>query len=101
MENKDYDESWEVYQKWNEIYKKKREEIDKNNSMKVRPMTKEEFYGDCDHPNTMENSTATIFYIIIMVVGAIFYDRWLIWVAATIIYLSHIFRHEIRKINKK
>ena len=54
----------------------------------------ENFYGDCDHPNTMENSTATIFYIITMIGGTIFNDRWIIWIVASIIYFSFIFRHK-------
>ena len=54
----------------------------------------EKFHGDCDHPNTMENSTATVLYFVVMAVGAIFNDRWLIWIVATIMYLKFITRHE-------
>ena len=49
-----------------------------------------------DHPNTMENGTATVLYIITMIIGSIFNDRWLIWGAITLIYLKFITRH-IRK----
>ena len=52
------------------------------------------FHGDCDHPNTMENGQATIFYILVMLGGLIFNDRWLIWTIATIIYLKFITRHK-------
>ena len=51
------------------------------------------FYGDCDHPNTLENGSATILYIIIMLAGSIFNDRMLIWVTATFIWLKFITRH--------
>ena len=47
-----------------------------------------------DHPNTMENDLATVLYVIVMVGGVIFNDRWLIWIAATIIYFRHITRHD-------
>ena len=57
----------------------------------------ENFYGDCDHPNTMENSTATIFYIVVMIGGAIFNDRLLIWIVASVIYFTFITRHQRRK----
>ena len=50
-----------------------------------------------DHPSTMENSTATILYILVMIVGAIFKDRLLIWVAASVIYFSFINRYKIRE----
>ena len=52
------------------------------------------FHGDCDHPNTMENSTATIFWIVVMIAGAIFHARWLIWIVSTIIWLKFITRHK-------
>lgn len=90
-------EFWAAVEKYNKIYQEKREEMAANDPMKLKPMTKEEIYGDCDHPNTMENAEATILYIIIMLVGAIFYDRLLIWIVATGIWLCHIFRHQIRK----
>ena len=49
-----------------------------------------------DHPNTMENGTATVLYIITMIIGSIFNDRWLIWGTITLIYLKFMTRH-IRK----
>ena len=58
---------------------------------------KSNFYGDCDSPYTMENSTATFLYIVVMVVGTLFKDRWLIYIVATIIYLSFITRHSGKK----
>lgn len=51
------------------------------------------FHGDGDHPNTMENSSAIVLYIIVMVGGAIFNDRWLIWIFATVIFFKFITRH--------
>ena len=90
-------EFWEAIEKWRNVYEKEYEELEKNKLTKIKPIDPQEYYRKCDKPGTMDNTTATIFYIIIMIVGAIFYDRWLIWVVATIIYLAHIFRHEIRK----
>jgi hypothetical protein len=55
---------------------------------------KDNFHGDCDHPNTMENGSATILYIIIMLGGTIFNDRLLIWILATIIFWKFITRHK-------
>lgn len=50
-----------------------------------------------DHPDTMENGTATLFYIIVMLVGAIFIDRLLIWGMASFIYFKFITRHHKKK----
>ena len=56
-----------------------------------------DFHGDCDNPNTMENGTATALYIIVMLVGTIFIDRWLIWIMASLIYFNFINRHKKKK----
>ena len=41
-------------------------------------------------PPTYHDPVWLILYIIVMVVGAIFTDRWLIWIAATVIYLNYL-----------
>lgn len=80
-----------------EIMRKNKEYMDDFHQRHGSVMSKDEqmnFHGDCDHPNTMENSTATIFYIIVMVVGAIFNGRLIIWIVATGIFLKFITRHK-------
>lgn len=57
----------------------------------------EDSYVNHDHPATMGDGTATLWYIIIMAVGTIFDDRWLIYIMASIIYFSFINRKKIRK----
>lgn len=52
------------------------------------------FHGDCDSPSTIENGTATFFWIVIMVVGSIFKVNWIIWIIATIIWWKFITRHK-------
>ena len=46
-----------------------------------------------DHPNTMENSTATFFYIVVMLIGSIFKGNWIIWIIATVVWAKFITRH--------
>lgn len=46
-----------------------------------------------DSPYTMEDGTATFFYIITMIIGTLFVDRWLIYIAATFIYIMFKRRH--------
>ena len=50
-------------------------------------------HGDCDHPDAMGYGTAIILYIVAMLIGAIFKDRWLIWLVVTGIFLKFITRH--------
>ena len=57
----------------------------------------EKMYVDSDHPNTIDNGVATLWYIIIMLVGAVFNDRLLIWIIATVIWWRHINRKKIRQ----
>jgi hypothetical protein len=47
-----------------------------------------------DHPNTMENSTATFLWIVVMLVGSIFKGNWMIWIIATIVWARFITRHD-------
>ena len=56
-----------------------------------------ESYIYSDHPSTIENGTATFFYIIIMLAGTIFIDRLLIWAMASIIYFRFINRYQTRE----
>ena len=53
-----------------------------------------------DHPDTMDNTAATVLYILVMIGGSIFYDRVLIWIFVTIIYARHMGRHMLDR-NKK
>ena len=52
------------------------------------------FHGDCDSPYTMENSTATFLWIIIMGVGSIFKCNLVIWIVSTVIWWKFITRHK-------
>lgn len=54
----------------------------------------EDYY---DSPYTMEDGTATFFYIITMIIGTLFIDRWLIYIAATLIYFGFKNRHKKKK----
>lgn len=54
-----------------------------------------EDYGES--PYTMENGTATFLYIVIMAIGTLFVDRWLIYITATFIYISFRNRHKKKK----
>lgn len=54
-------------------------------------------YVYSDTVNCLETEEATIIWIIVMLVGAIFNERWFIWILATVMWICHIFRYEIRK----
>lgn len=48
----------------------------------------------CDHPNTMEDSTATVVWLVVMLVGSIFKGNWVIWIVATVIWWRFITRYD-------
>lgn len=70
---------------------KTKEEKERENEAKLRDL-----YINSDHPNTMENGTATFLWIVVMAVGTIFKGNWVIWIIATIIWWRFINRKEIR-----
>lgn len=72
-------------------WKKRKEEQQK------KSQTPEEFFKNCDHPNSLENSEATIIWIVVMAVGTIFKGNWIIWIVATVIWWRYITRHTRRK----
>ena len=50
-----------------------------------------------DNIYTLNNDVATVLYVIVMLVGTIFVDRIIIWIAATIIWRKHMDRHKKKK----
>lgn len=80
---------------------KKQKELEKQ--LKEQGITMEEYQRQqndikqeqrVDSPYTIEDSTALVFYIITMIGGSIFNDRWIIWIIATIVYFSFRNRHK-------
>lgn len=55
----------------------------------------EKYVDSLDIPGSMDDGLARVLYIVVMAVGIIFVDRWLIWIAATAAYLCHVFRREL------
>ena len=48
----------------------------------------------CDSPYTIEDGTATVLWLVVMVVGAIFKSNWIIWIVATVIWWKFIRRYK-------
>lgn len=48
----------------------------------------------CDSPYTMEDSTATFLWIVVMIVGSIFKGNWIIWIIATIVWIKFTTRYK-------
>jgi hypothetical protein len=78
-----------VNEKWNNVNAEKNAEQQRS--------TQDDPFKNCDHPNSLEDTEATIVWVVVMVVGAIFKDSWLIWIVATIIWRKYITRHKIKK----
>ena len=113
-EYKEPDSSWrleaikhsrEAMQKLNEEMRVSQEEYDTKRYEErgipyTPPKTDEEklkeMYVNSESPNSLDESTATFWYIVIMVGGIIFKDRWLIWIMASWVYFSFLTRHSRR-----
>lgn len=74
-----------------QLEEERRKEIESKGMIYINGQTPNKKHYD--HPNTMENSTATFFWIASLVVGALFKGAWAIWVVSTIIWLKFITRH--------
>ena len=77
-----------IDEKWNKLNTKKKSE---------QQQVAENPFQHCDHPNSLENSEATIIWIVVMAVATIFKGNWIIWIIATIIWRKYITRHKIKK----
>lgn len=59
----------------------------------THPDKDKDFYGDCDHPSTIENGTATILWIVAVFVSLFFKGGWVLCVLETVAWWKHITRH--------
>lgn len=80
--------------------KRRQELIDKGytplwdeNNNSTHPDKDRGLYGDCDHPNTPENSTVTIFWIVGMVITLLFKGGWVLCILETVAWWKFITRH--------
>lgn len=76
---------------------KKKDEDKKIVKAVQQQQNEESFFGDCDHPDSLENNEATILWIVVMAVATIFRFNWIIWIVATIIWRRYITRHKRKK----
>ncbi|MEE1085004.1 MAG: hypothetical protein UH850_14855 [Paludibacteraceae bacterium] len=96
--------TYEEMEEWRKKWKKEREEFEKELEEKRRKRWEEDGIKPfeagpppkkrCDHPNTMEDSTATVVWIVVMLVGSIFKGNWAIWIIATVVWAKFITRHD-------
>lgn len=96
--------TYEEMNEWREKWKKEREEFEKElDEMRrkeweekgIKPFDMSTVPPErCDHPNTMEDSTATVLWIVVMLVGSIFKGNWVIWIIATVVWAKFITRYK-------
>ena len=56
-----------------------------------------ERFDNYDHPDSLGNKVATVIWLIVMGVGAIFKGNWVIWIITTWIWIKYITRHHKKK----
>ena len=69
------------------------EELEKK-GIKTFKRENNNFHGDCDRPGTMENGTATLFWLVAMIVSVLFKGGWILCILETIIWWKFITRHK-------
>ena len=100
MTDEEYEKRCEPFRKakkeFEEQEQKRREEWLKECEKKgiVPPDPKTYPKQRCDSPYTMEDSTATVLWIVVMIVGSIFKGNWIIWIVSTIVWWKFISRYK-------
>ncbi len=96
-----YQRIWELARDERAKQRERQEQWDREHGIRRRSKEEEDLekrlQSLADDTNAMDNAPATILYIFVMIFGSIFYDRLYIWIIATIIWLRHIFRMEIKR----
>ena len=72
-------------------------EAKKKTERELKPQSPQNPFENYDHPNSLEDSEATIIWIVVMAVATIFKGNWIIWILATIVWRRYITRHKIKK----
>lgn len=96
--------TYDEMNEWREKWKKEREEFQKEldeiqrKEWEKKGITPKEI-GKIpeqrhDHPNTMEDSTATVVWLAVMLVGSIFEGNWAIWIIATVVWAKFVTRYK-------
>lgn len=89
--NKEYEEKQEALRKkWAE--ESKNEPPDPRPGISFDPNKVEP--RRCESPYVMQDDTATVLWIVVMVVGSIFKGNWVIWIIATIIWRKFVTRYK-------
>lgn len=96
--------TYDEMNEWRKQWKKEREEFDKKLEERRHKEWEEKGIKPFDmstvppqrqdHPNTIEDGTATVLWIVVMLVGSIFKGNWFIWIIATVVWAKFITRYK-------
>ena len=94
----------EEMRKYTEKSKKEREEFEKKleelrlkelEAKGIKPFDESSVpLKRCDHPNTMEDSTATVVWIVAMIISLLFKGGWALCIIETIFWWKFISRYK-------
>ena len=82
------------FKEWQEFGKEQEKFMDEWRTSGMTEEQKKKYYESKNKPKTTPpeqfrgDSSGLIIYIAVMLIGVIFVDRWLIWIAATLIYFG-------------
>jgi hypothetical protein len=97
QESKDHcAEMQKLAEKWQEEYRIDTEIQEQQRQYENRQrgtLKDDDIYGWGDHPNTMENGTATFLWIVVMIISILFKGGWVLCILETIIWWKFITRH--------
>ena len=91
--HEEYKSFFEMVQREQEERNKRKRELEKARN----EAEEKRLYVNTESPHSLEDAEATVSWIIIMLIGSIFKERWVVWLIATIIYLCWMNRYAIRE----
>ena len=95
-----YEEMRKLFDKSDKEWKEREERrnqarLEELEKMGLKPFDKSQIPPQrCDHPNTMENSTATFVWIVAMIVSVLFKGGWVLCILETIIWFRFVTRYK-------
>lgn len=70
------------------------EQLEKIEQMGLKPFDPSEIPLErCDHPNTMEDSTATLLWIVAMIISILFKGGWVLCIIETVVWWKFVTRY--------
>lgn len=95
-----YRDAWEGNKKWREEHEEFKRKLEEDRFKKMAEQGISSFDTSkvpkqkCLPYNSLDPDTATVVWVIVMLVATIFKGNWVIWIVATIVWRMHLAKYK-------